>query len=203
MRMHNVVSLTLLNIRNNGGYITEIILPGDLLNKCTVDLHYVQLIFLSFTDKKPCTVVFPFCNSCHLWLLSWDQLQDIIFRSKERKLGKGSWQWSEFPSKVAVQMNDTHPTLAIPKLMRLLMDEEGLRWDEAWNITTTCIVFYVCRSIFTEGVAAEHSCFIGLSACFNCAFFSSSIHMLMIEPGLLPTLITQCFLKHLRNGHKL
>ncbi|KAK6935760.1 Glycosyl transferase, family 35 [Dillenia turbinata] len=66
-------------------------------------------------------------------------LQDIIFRFKERK--EGERQWSEFPNKVAVQLNDTHPTLAIPELMRLLMDEEGLGWDEAWNITTRTIAY--------------------------------------------------------------
>lgn len=48
-------------------------------------------------------------------------------------------KWSDFPSKVAVQLNDTHPTLAIPELMRLLMDDEGLGWDEAWDVTTRCI----------------------------------------------------------------
>ncbi|XP_068638100.1 alpha-glucan phosphorylase, H isozyme [Aristolochia californica] len=68
-------------------------------------------------------------------------LQDIIFRFKERKDGKGSWQWSEFPSKVAVQLNDTHPTLAIPELMRLLMDDEGLGWDEAWDVTTRAVAY--------------------------------------------------------------
>ncbi|KAE8039207.1 hypothetical protein FH972_011637 [Carpinus fangiana] len=67
-------------------------------------------------------------------------LQDIIFRFKER-VGKGSRQWSEFPSKVAVQLNDTHPTLAIPELMRLLMDDEGLGWDEAWDVTTRTIAY--------------------------------------------------------------
>lgn len=67
-------------------------------------------------------------------------MQDIIFRFKERKQGKDSWQWSDFPSKVAVQLNDTHPTLAIPELMRLLMDEEGLGWDEAWDVTTRSIM---------------------------------------------------------------
>lgn len=65
-------------------------------------------------------------------------LQDMILRFKERKSGR---QWSEFPSKVAVQLNDTHPTLAIPELMRLLMDEERLGWDEAWDITTRTVAY--------------------------------------------------------------
>ncbi|GMH07382.1 hypothetical protein Nepgr_009222 [Nepenthes gracilis] len=68
-------------------------------------------------------------------------LQDVIFRFKERTNGKGPRQWSEFPSKVALQLNDTHPTLAIPELMRLLMDDEGLGWDEAWDITTRTIAY--------------------------------------------------------------
>ncbi|CAL5399184.1 unnamed protein product [Camellia sinensis] len=63
------------------------------------------------------------------------------FRFKERKDGKSSWQWSEFPNKVAVQLNDTHPTLAIPELMRLLMDDDGLGWDEAWDVTTRTIAY--------------------------------------------------------------
>ncbi|XP_058099561.1 alpha-glucan phosphorylase, H isozyme isoform X2 [Magnolia sinica] len=68
-------------------------------------------------------------------------LQDIIARFKERREGKGPWKWSEFPSKVAVQLNDTHPTLAIPELMRLLLDDEGLGWDEAWDVTTRTIAY--------------------------------------------------------------
>jgi glycogen phosphorylase len=43
--------------------------------------------------------------------------------------------------KVAVHINDTHPVLAIPELMRLLMDEEGMGWDEAWHITTQVISY--------------------------------------------------------------
>ncbi|CAL5339064.1 unnamed protein product [Camellia sinensis] len=68
-------------------------------------------------------------------------LQGMIVRFKERKDGKSSWQWYEFPNKVVVQLNDTHPTLAIPELMRLLMDDDGLGWDEAWDVTTRTIAY--------------------------------------------------------------
>lgn len=60
-------------------------------------------------------------------------LQDIIARF-ERRSG-ASVNWEEFPEKVAVQMNDTHPTLCIPELMRILIDLKGLSWKDAWNIT--------------------------------------------------------------------
>ena len=67
-------------------------------------------------------------------------IQDIIARFKERCPKNTTVDWNMFPTKVAVQMNDTHPTLAIPELMRILMDVEGLGWNQAWSITTrSCI----------------------------------------------------------------
>lgn len=68
-------------------------------------------------------------------------LQDIIARFKERREGKVACQWSEFHNKVAVQLNDTHPALAIPELMRLLVDVEELAWDEAWDVTSRTIAY--------------------------------------------------------------
>ena len=58
-------------------------------------------------------------------------LQDILRRFKS-----GCNRWDEFPDKVFMQLNDTHPALVIPELMRLLMDGEGIGWDQAWEMTT-------------------------------------------------------------------
>ncbi len=57
-------------------------------------------------------------------------LADIIERFRREKE-----PWSKFPNYAAIQLNDTHPSLAIPELMRILIDLEHLEWDEAWDIT--------------------------------------------------------------------
>jgi starch phosphorylase len=58
-------------------------------------------------------------------------LQDIIdrFRTGERN------HWSALPDHAAIQLNDTHPALAVPELMRILLDQAKLGWDEAWDLT--------------------------------------------------------------------
>ena len=52
-----------------------------------------------------------------------------------RRFRRSGAAWDAFPEKVAIQLNDTHPTLAIPELMRILLDDEHLGWDQAWEIT--------------------------------------------------------------------
>ncbi|KAI6090176.1 glycosyltransferase family 35 protein [Hypoxylon rubiginosum] len=66
----------------------------------------------------------------YFWVAA--SLFDIVRRFKKTKRA-----WSEFPDQVAIQLNDTHPTLAIVELQRILLDVEGLEWDEAWNIVTS------------------------------------------------------------------
>ena len=57
----------------------------------------------------------------------------------------------KLPEKMTIQMNDTHPTVAVAELMRLLLDEEGLGWEEAWEITTkTCA--YTNHTILAEAL---------------------------------------------------
>ncbi|MBV8672503.1 MAG: glycogen/starch/alpha-glucan phosphorylase [Acidobacteriaceae bacterium] len=57
-------------------------------------------------------------------------LKDLLRRF--RRVNK---DWNSLPDKVAIQLNDTHPTLSVPELMRILLDEAHLSWDQAWDIT--------------------------------------------------------------------
>ncbi len=63
-------------------------------------------------------------------------MQDIIRRFK-----KTTTDFTKFPDKVAIQCNDTHPNLAIPELMRYLLDEEGMNWEKAWDITVDTMAY--------------------------------------------------------------
>jgi glycogen/starch/alpha-glucan phosphorylase-like protein len=49
--------------------------------------------------------------------------------------------WSKFPDKIALQLNDTHPTLAVPELMRILLDDAHQEWDQAWDITQRTLAY--------------------------------------------------------------
>src|ERR1700761_3281090 len=66
-------------------------------------------------------------------------LQDIVARFT--RSGHTSVNWSALPDRVAVQMNDTHPALCVAELMRILLDQAHLPWDQAWDITQRSLAY--------------------------------------------------------------
>ncbi|QCT01936.1 glycogen phosphorylase [Paenibacillus algicola] len=73
-------------------------------------------------------------------------LQSLLRTFEKLKL-----PYTELPEKVSVHINDTHPTLVIPELMRILMDEQGFGWDEAWDITVRT-VSYTNHTLLSEAL---------------------------------------------------
>src|SRR5258708_33337266 len=63
-------------------------------------------------------------------------LADIV-----RRFRRSNPDWSELPDKVTIQLNDTHPTMGVSGLMRILLDEEKLGWDEAWDLTRRTLAY--------------------------------------------------------------
>src|SRR5438445_4475393 len=58
-----------------------------------------------------------------------------------RRFRRANPDWSALPEKVAIQLNDTHPAMAVPELMRILLDEARLGWDEAWDLTCRTLAY--------------------------------------------------------------
>jgi starch phosphorylase len=71
------------------------------------------------------------------YLLASASLQDVL----ELWVGRHGYDFSEFAAKNCFQLNDTHPSIAVAELMRLLMDIHGLPWDEAWKITRSTMAY--------------------------------------------------------------
>jgi starch phosphorylase len=58
-----------------------------------------------------------------------------------RRFRRGNDDWAALPEKAAIQLNDTHPALAVPELMRILLDEAKLGWDQAWDLTRRTLAY--------------------------------------------------------------
>jgi len=111
-----------LNIFNDGGYVEAVRekAMGETISKVLYPNDTTEM------GKELRLVQQYFFVSC--------SLKDII-----RRFHANHSDWAEFSEYNAVQLNDTHPALAVPELMRLLIDENGLDWDAAWEITrATC-----------------------------------------------------------------
>src|SRR6476646_362460 len=70
------------------------------------------------------------------YFLVASSLADLV-----RRFRKANTDWRTLPDKVAIQLNDTHPTMAVPELMRILLDEAHLGWDEAWDLTQRTLAY--------------------------------------------------------------
>lgn len=80
------------------------------------------------------------------YLLVSATIQDIV-----RRYNKGHIHLDALPDKVAIQLNDSHPSLAIPEMMRLLVDREELSWDKAWELTCGCFS-YTLHTLLPEAL---------------------------------------------------
>lgn len=76
-------------------------------------------------------------------------LQDMLKKFKAKF--DGTVDYNTFPEHYAIQLNDTHPAVAIPEMMRLLMDQEGLSWEAAWSIVTKTFA-YTNHTILSEAL---------------------------------------------------
>jgi starch phosphorylase len=136
--------------------------PQDFDLRFFNDGDYIQAVLDRNTAENISRVLYPNDNFFEGKELRLKQeyfmvaatLQDIIRRFKSSKFGSREavrTSFDSFPDKVAIQLNDTHPSLAIPEMMRILVDIEGLSWDKAWDITVrTCA--YTNHTVLPEAL---------------------------------------------------
>src|SRR5262249_50399584 len=58
-----------------------------------------------------------------------------------RRFRRANTDWKQLPEKVAIQLNDTHPSMAVPELLRILLDDAGLGWDQARDLTQRALAY--------------------------------------------------------------
>ncbi|MCX7727241.1 MAG: glycogen/starch/alpha-glucan family phosphorylase, partial [Chitinispirillaceae bacterium] len=133
--VNNVNTLRLWSARAAEEFDLEYFNSGDYIGACTEKIN----------SENISKVLYPNDNNIsgrelrlkQQYFFSSASLQDIIRRFKSC----GNTDFEIFPEKVAIQLNDTHPAIAIAELMRLLVDEYCIDWDKAWDIVTKTFAY--------------------------------------------------------------
>lgn len=115
---------------------------------------YLKAIEYKHSVERISKILYPDDSSLEGRLLRLKQEYFFVsagLQSILRGLKRKDNNLRQLPEKIAVHINDTHPALAVPELMRLLLDEEGMGWDEAWQITTST-VSYTNHTIMPEAL---------------------------------------------------
>ena len=129
--------------------------PINMFNLDSFDKgDYQKAVEQENLAKNICEVLYPNDNHYAGKELRLKQQYFFISASVQRAVAKYKQNHEDirkFYEKNVFQLNDTHPTVAVPELMRILLDEEGLSWDEAWEVTTrTCA--YTNHTIMAEAL---------------------------------------------------
>jgi starch phosphorylase len=101
---------------------------GDFVSALTGSLSAHSLTRVLYPDDS--TSMGQALRFVQEYFLVACSLADLV-----RRFRRTNQDWNALPEKVAIQLNDTHPSLAVPELMRILLDDAHLAWDEAWDIT--------------------------------------------------------------------
>lgn len=115
---------------------------------------YLQAVEQENLAKNIVDVLYPNDNHYSGKELRLKQQYFFVSASVQQAIRKYKETHSDLhklPEKVCFQLNDTHPTVTVPELMRILLDEEGMEWDEAWDITTKCCA-YTNHTIMAEAL---------------------------------------------------
>jgi len=107
---------------------------GDFVGALTETLAAESLTRVLYPDDS--TTMGQGLRFLQEYFLVACSLADLV-----RRFRRGNQDWATFPSKVAIQMNDTHPAMAVPELLRILLDEAHLPWDEAWDLTQRSLAY--------------------------------------------------------------
>lgn len=105
---------------------------------------YLRAVAEIQLDETISKVLYPSDNTSAGRELRLKQQAFFVSASLQRILTRfldEGGQLAQFPDKAAIHLNDTHPTIAVPELMRLLLDEHGLRWETAWDLTTRTFAY--------------------------------------------------------------